>query len=553
MRSSLRAVALIGTAAALVLHLSTRDARTQSTSCFVLTSNGAVQGVDRGASCAFLGVPYGASTAGARRWRPPQPAAPWAPATLNAATATNCPGFNAATGAPQGSEDCLKLIIWTPDPLPATPAPVLIWLHPGAFVAASANLAASNGQRFAEETKTIVVAANYRLGAFGFLAHPALAAEDAAYPSSGNYGLLDQRAALAWVRDHIAAFGGDPGRVTLAGSSAGALSVGLHLVSPGSAGLFDRAVIQSGPPTFRWRTREEAEAQGNRFALALGCVDFSQVVACMRAKTRDQVLNALAIGSDQILEGNRVQWGPVVDALELPDQPRALFESGAFARVPLLLGTNRDEGWVFVDRSFPAGVTAEQFDNVLTTEFGADAPAVGSMYLPPVGATPEEDAARRKESLAAIVGDAEYVCETRRIAKAVERTGTPVFEYSFEYEIDAVARDRSIHGLEVNLLFGNNFGAPSNYVLGTSDLDVFRAMAGYWARFAARGTPNTDDETVVHWPAFKHPTGLGHGSDKHLVLAGSIAEGMRLGEQSCDFWSPSFLRTLTGAVPASAP
>ena len=116
-----------------------------------------------------------------------------------------------------GSEDCLKMIIWTPDPLPATPAPVLIWLHPGAFVAASANLAAANGQRFAEETGTIVVAANYRLGAFGFLAHAALSNEDPAYPSSGNFGLLDQRAAFAWVRDHIAAFGGDPDRVTIVG------------------------------------------------------------------------------------------------------------------------------------------------------------------------------------------------------------------------------------------------------------------------------------------------------------------------------------------------
>lgn len=552
MCSFLRAIALMGAAFALVLHLSSRDARTQSTSCFVSTSNGAIQGVDRGASCAFFGVPYGASTAGARRWRPPQPADPWTPATLNATAAPTCPGFNVATGLPQGSEDCLKMIIWTPDPLPVTPAPVLVWLHPGAFVAASANLAASNGQRFAEETGTIVVAANYRLGAFGFLAHAALSAEDAAYPSSGNYGLLDQRAAFAWVRDHIAAFGGDPDKVTISGSSAGALSVGLHLVSPGSAGLFDRAIIQSGPPTIRWRTREEAEQQGNRFATALGCLDPVQVVACMRLRTRDQVLNALPIGSDQVLEGQRVQWGPVVDGLDLPDQPRTLFESGAIARVPLMIGTNRDEGWLFVDRSFPNGLTADQFDGVLATEFGVDAPAIGAAYGVPQGATAEA-AAARKAILAAIVGDAEFVCEARRIAHSVERTGTPVFAYSFQYEIDAVAQDRSVHGLEVNLLFGNNFGAPSNYALTDPDREFGRAMAGYWARFVTRGTPNTDDETTVHWPAFKHPTGQGRGSDKHLVLAVPIQEDMRLGERSCDFWEPYFLRTLTGAVPAAAP
>ena len=552
MRSSLGAVVSIGAASALVLHLSTRDARTQSASCLVLTSNGAVQGVDRGASCAFLGVPYAASSAGERRWRPPQPAAPWA-TTLNATAAPNCPGFNAATGVPQGTEDCLKLIIWTPDPVPATPAPVLIWLHPGAFVAASANLAASNGQRFAEETGTVVVAANYRLGPFGFLAHAALAAEDAGYPSSGNYGLLDQRAAFTWVRNQIAAFGGDPNRVTIAGSSAGALSVGLHLVSPGSAGLFDRAIMQSGPPTLRWRTREDAEAQGARFATALGCVDPSQVLACLRSRTRDQVLNALPIGSDQILEGQRVQWGPVVDGLELPDQPRLLFESSVVARVPLLVGTNRDEGWVYVDRSFPAGLTSAQYEGALSTEFGTDAAAVGSMYSIADSGTPEEDAARRKGALAAIVGDAEYVCETRRVARLAERTGMPVFVYSFDYEIDPVAPDRVIHGLEVNVLFGNSFGAPSNYALSDADREFSRAMAGYWARFAAQATPNTDDESVAPWPAFKHPTGQGRGSDKHLVLDRPIREGMRLREAACDFWDAYFLRSTTGAVPASAP
>ena len=552
MRSSLGAVVLIGAVWALVLHLSTQEARTQSASCFVVTSNGAVQGVDRGASCAFLGVPYAASSAGERRWRPPQPADPWA-TTLNATAAPNCPGFNAATGVPQGTEDCLKLIIWTPDPVPATPAPVLIWLHPGAFVAASANLAASNGQRFAEETGTVVVAANYRLGPFGFLAHAALTAEDPGYPSSGNYGLLDQRAAFAWVRTQIAAFGGDPNRVTIAGSSAGALSVGLHLVSPGSAGLFDRAIMQSGPPTLRWRTRQDAEVQGARFATALGCVDPSQVLTCLRSRTRDQVLNALPIGSDQILEGQRVQWGPVVDGLELPDQPRLLFESGAAGRVPLLLGTNRDEGWVYVDRSFPTGLTSAQYEGALATEFGADAAAIGSMYPIADSGTPEEDAARRKEALAAIVGDAEYICETRRVARLAERTGMPVFVYSFDYELDPVAPDHVIHGLEVNLLFGNNFGPPSNYVLSDADREFSRAMAGYWARFAARATPNTDDEGVAPWPAFKHPTGQGRGSDKHLVLGAQIHEGMRLREAACDFWDPYFLRSTTGADPASAP
>ena len=192
----------------------------------------------------------------------------------------------------QGNEDCLKLNIWTPDPAPVSPAPVIVSIHTGAFMAASANIADSNGRKLAERTGAIVVAANYRLGPFGFLGHSALTAEDPGYRSSGNYGFLDQRAALAWVRDHIAAFGGDPNNVTIAGQSAGGNSVSLHVVSPGSAGYFDRAIMQSGYASTRWPTLADAEALGHDFAAAVGCTDPSQVLACMRSKPRAEVLLA---------------------------------------------------------------------------------------------------------------------------------------------------------------------------------------------------------------------------------------------------------------------
>jgi para-nitrobenzyl esterase len=545
----------IGLTVIAVFHLSSTDARTQSGSCLVSTTNGSIQGSDRGASCAFLGVPYATPPLGALRWRPPQPVAPWA-STLSATAdppACSLVSLNPPVGAIVGSEDCLKLNIWTPDPAPSGSAAVIVWLHTGGFIAASANFAGSRGQNLAERTGAIVVAPNYRLGPFGFLAHRALTAEDPAYPSSGNLGLLDQRAALAWVRDHISAFGGDPDNVTVAGTSAGGLSASLHLVSPGSAGLFDRAIVQSGPASFRWKTLVEAEAQGDAFAARLGCTDGSQVLSCMRAKSQADVLRALPIGLDQIVESARVQWGPVVDGVELPDQPRALYESGAFTRVPLIIGTNRDEGWPFVDRSFPGGVSAEQYDAVLTSEFGSDEPAVRSMYPVPPAATPELALLARKETLAAIVGDLEYVCETRRMARAVERTGTPVFVYSFEYEAPAVAGTRVIHGLETNFVFGNNFGPPSNHVLNDADRALFHSLSGYWTRFAANGHPNTDDLGVVHWPGFKHPTGGGRGSDKHLVFDTTIREGLRQREAFCDFWEPYHLRSVTGAVPASLP
>ena len=162
------------------------------------------------------------------------------------------------------------------------PAPVIVWIHTGAFIAASANLPAHNGRLLAERTGAIVVAANYRVGAFGFLAHPALTSEDPAYPSSGNYGLLDQRAAMAWVRDNIAAFGGDPNNVTIGGQSAGAHSVSFHLVSPGSNGLFGKAIMMSGYASSRWPTLEESEALGLQFAAALGARLPAPSWSCLR-------------------------------------------------------------------------------------------------------------------------------------------------------------------------------------------------------------------------------------------------------------------------------
>jgi len=531
-----------------VAHFSTREAQTQAASCLVTTISGPIQGVDRGASCAFLGIPFAAPPVDSLRWKPPQPAAPWAPATFDATIAPpSCPNI---FGVTQGSEDCLKLNIWTPDPAPTSPAPVIVWIHTGAFLGASANFAAHNGQKMAERTGAIVVAANYRLGPFGFLGHAALTAEDPGYPSSGNYGLLDQRATLAWVRDHIAAFGGNPHDVTIAGQSAGAHSVSLHVVSPGSAGYFGRAIMQSGYGSTRWRTLADAESLGSEFAAALGCTDPLQVLPCMRSKTRDQVLLALPtlpFGFQRFVETAYAPWGPVVDGLDIPDQPRTLYENGAFNHVPLILGATRDEGWTFVDRSFPPGLTVEQYEAAVETEFGAaDASAILAMYLLAEFPSP-------KHALARLAGDVEYVCEARRVARLVERTRTPVYLYSFEREVDAVVPDLVIHGLDTNFVFGNNFGPPSSYVLNPEDLALFGAISGYWTRFAADGNPNSDARDVVHWPAFRHPSGQGRGPDKYMVLDWPVREGRRLREQQCDFWEPFFLRTVVGSVPASRP
>jgi len=533
-------------------------AHTQSASCLVSTLNGDVQGVDRGESCAFLGIPYAAPPVGQLRWKPPQPASPWT--VLNAVTPPpNCPSIQLPARVLSGNEDCLKLNIWVRNPLPSKPAPVIVWLHTGAFFGASANFPSHNGERLAVERGVIVVAPNYRLGPFGFLAHTALASEDPWHPASGNYGLMDQRAALAWVRENISQFGGDPTKVTLAGTSAGAESVGLHLVSPSSAGLFQRAIVQSGAVTVRWPAHSEVESQGAAFATALGCTNPSDVLACLRSKTRDQVLLALSQGTQQVsARPDTVYWLPIVDGVEIPDQPRFLFESGAFHQVPTIIGTNRDEGWgAFITRSFPSGPDSIQYEDWIFNEFGPDASGMLAAY-------PATNGTFEAEPLARLVGDAQFVCEARRLARLIERTKTPVFLYSYEYEIDSLAVDHVIHGVETNILFGNDYVPPifASHTLDASDLVLHSTMAGYWTRFAISGNPNrprrsmystSDEPTVVHWPAFTHPREAGRGSDKYLVLDSIVREGKRQREKQCDFLEPFFFRSILAGVPASTP
>lgn len=530
-------------------HPAARGASGQGPSCLVTTVGGDVQGADNGASCSFLGVPFARPPIDALRWTPPHPATPWSPSVL-AATAPplSCP--TVFTGSPSGSEDCLKLNIWVSDPPPTAPAPVIVWFHTGGFSAASANFASHNGRRLAETQGVIVVAPNYRHGPFGFLAHPSLAAEDPAYPSTGNYGLLDQRAALQWVRDNIAHFGGDPWNVTIAGTSAGAQSVGLHLVSPGSAQYFHRAIVQSAFPTLRAPTRPEAEAQGQEFAARLGCTDPSTVLACLRLKTRNEVLIAGNQALEQVVEQpNRVHWRPIVDGLVIPDQPRTLLERHAFNHVPLIVGSNRDEGWGnFITRSFPMGVSTAQYESWVSTEFGDDAADVLTAYPPGAYASP-------MEAMARVVGDGQFTCEARRLARLAQGTGKPVFLYSYEYEIDDLSVDHVIHGVESNIIFGNSYVPPqyANHTLTPSDDALFEAMSEYWTTFADKGSPNREPSRLVRWPAFTRQDEHGAGPDLSLILDATIREARRPREANCDVWERRFLRPMTLDVPASRP
>ena len=530
-----------------------------SVPCLASTTNGDVQGVDNGASCSFLGIPYAAPPTLTNRWKPPHPAAAWAGVRSATSPAAACPSIQ-GNGQFGGVEDCLQLKIWVKKPAPNKPAPVLVWLHTGGFIAANANFAGTKGQRLAEETGIIIVEPNYRLGPLGFLAHRALESEDATHPSAGNYGLLDQRAALDWVRANIANFGGDPNNVTIGGSSAGGHSVGLHMISPGSAGLFEGAIIQSAFPTSRAASRDEAFLQGDVFAALLGCTDPSLVLACLRSKTPAQLLTARAPFSLQVLEPvNQLFWWPHVDGLVIPDQPRTLFEQGEFQHVPTLLGTNRDEGWIFTTRSFSQGVSAAQHNAWVTGEFGDAAQEVFDAY-------PVANFASPQQAMARIAGDGQYVCEARRLADLIadgglrgrgphedhgtgKRVKVPVYLYSYEYVLAEPTLPQVIHGAESNIIFGNNFTAPVfpvNHVLNVADNAMHAITAGYWSRFVQTGDPSTTD--APEWPVYRK------NHESHMIFdnagAGAAVEHK---DESCSFWSGFFFRSLLGDVTAATP
>lgn len=306
------------------------DGDVQEDPARVTTASGDLQGAVVGATRVFLGVPYAAPPVGELRWRAPQPHAPWAEPRDATARGPSCPQPDFMNGVVAGDEDCLTLNLWAP--VGAARAPVMLWLHGGGYFVNSGGDPGYDGQRLSEATGSIVVTINYRLGALGFLAHAALADEDPAHLTAGNYGHEDQRAALEWVRDNIAAFGGDPANVTLFGQSAGATSTCLHMLSPRSSDLFQRAIIQSGDcGAF---PKPELEDQSAQVASALGCDVEADVLACLRAKPADEIV------------WTTIDWGlgPVVDGWNIVVDPRAALAEGAIAsEVPVIMGTTRDE------------------------------------------------------------------------------------------------------------------------------------------------------------------------------------------------------------------
>jgi len=488
------------------------------------TDKGPVKGAVSGSTRTFFGLPYAAPPVGDLRWKPPSPSAAWKDpldATTKGRPCTQNGSLSNKIDAKSG-EDCLTLNVWTPEKPASDKLPVMVWIHGGGFALGSGSDAAYDGQALSEATGTVVVSVNYRLGPFGFLALPELESEDAAHPSTGAYGLEDQRAALQWVKANIAAFSGDPKNVTLFGESAGGISTCMHLVSPLSKDLFQRAIIESGPCD-TGSDKAKAMAQGAAFLAALGCDADPDPLKCARDKPMEDVMAALPSSVDFFF-GDSASWFPVVDGWNLPDRPGKLLEEGKFEKMPVVLGTNADEGTLFLYLAGEAGKIPDDAAFLAATE--KLVPGHGAEV---VAHYPSATYGSAQAAAAASVGDAGFVCPTRRTARALAKAGVATYLYHFTFVPDGALLPNmgSFHSSEVKYVLGN----PSQLTpkaLTDDELALSATMMGYWSRHAAAGDPNGKDAFV--WPKYDQAT------DSNIVLDLTVSSDTGLHKDLCDFW-----------------
>jgi para-nitrobenzyl esterase len=453
---------------------------------------------------AWKGIPYAAPPVGPLRWRPPQPAPRWSglrPALDFGPDFPQAP--NPALRSAAMSEDCLYLNVWAPAGAEPGSLPVMVWLHGGGFVAGSGADARSDGERLAREG-AVVVSFNYRSGVFGFLAHPSLS-QESGQAISGNYGLMDQIAALRWVREHIRAFGGDPQRVTAFGVSAGSASIALMLLIPQAAGLFDRAVLHS-PGTGRpLATLAEAEALGASVEADLDRLRGLSAEEVFRLTSR---LNPAVRGltTPRILR-------PIRDGVLIPEDERPAFVAGRLHRMPLIVGTNADEGTLLTKTWPVADIAASRA--LLAANFPRAVDEAWRHY----GCS--EDALAHA-GIAKAFADTQFNLGARLLTRAMAAQGQPVWRYRFT-RCRPGRQDGPHHGDEVSYVFGNlevGRGVEPEPFNG-DDEAVSLAMRRAWVRFARDAAPG--DVGGLEWAPvsatindpFEFGDRFGPGPDPH--------------------------------------
>ena len=492
----------------------------------VETPSGPVQGARGVGFVAFEGIPYAEPPIGDLRWRAPIPAATWSE-PIASAIPDECP--QAALGFESGAEDCLYVNVYTPDPLPEG-APVMVWIHGGAFIFGEGVQTdeKTRGDFLARDHGLVVVSMNYRLGALGFMAHPALTTEAAG--TSGNYGFLDQVLALEWVRDHVASFGGDPSNVTIVGESAGGMSVCLHMQSPESAGLFHRAVTQSGFCEDDVPSLGDAEAVGVELSTALGCEGSPDSLACLRDKTVDEIFAADASPTGMTALTAERRWWPTIDGTIVPDTFLAQVGAGDFNRVPAIVGWNADEGTLFIALAELDGVIADE----ATYRTGIERLAMqhGLAVADVEAAYPLADYASPGDALAAALGHATLACPSRRAARALaEHVETRVYRFEYPGADFQLPSDRALgafHSAEIQFVFGHP-ATLGRYTFTGEGLALHEIVSGYWARFVRTGDPN-DAAAPAEWPPWEVM------GDTYLALDVPTIAGTGPDRDACVLW-----------------
>lgn len=451
-------------------------------STIVQTQYGAVEGEARGGLRIFRGIPYGADTSGENRWRPPQPPTPWEGVREATAFGPIC-AQNQRGGTYATSEDCLSLNVWTPATDVGERRPVLVWIHGGRFIWGGAAEPEYDGAALAAKG-LVVVTLNYRLGVFGFLAHPELS-DESGHDASGNYGLMDQIAALHWVQANIEAFGGDPGRVTIAGQSAGAACVLNHLHSPQTRGLFHGAIAESGAMHPRdpllahkaaaYRHLADAEKEGIAYAAACGAAGIAEM--------RRLPAEVLLAGNDAAEPGHGPMgppiFRPVLDGWVFPRSYSAALSSPPANDVPVITGTNKDEDG------------ASPFPRITLADYVADAQARygdrAQEFLELYPARTDEEARAAANEAAR---DSSRVSTLLWARRRAEHATSDVYRYFWTHPApgpDAEQRG-AFHGAEI-FYFINSLACVERPWTDT-DREIAETMSGYIARFVSTGDPN---------------------------------------------------------------
>lgn len=464
----------------------------------VSIDTGAVKGVAENGLVAFKGIPYAAPPVGDLRWRLPQDVTKWKGIRLTTDYAHDCmqlpfPSDAAPLGTPP-AEDCLYLNVWTPSPRDAAPMPVMVWIYGGGFVNGGSSPAVYDGSQFARDG-IVFVSFNYRLGRFGFFAHPALTKETPNGPL-GNYGYMDQLAALHWVQRNIAAFGGDPGNVTVFGESAGGGSVHMLLTSPLAHDLFQRVIIESGGGRDGFggtphlhdpsNGKPSAESTGLAFAISKGISgDGAAALRRLRGLPAEELVDGLNMAS--MAQASATYSGPMIDGTIVQEEPGAAYLAGTQQRVPVIVGTNSLE-FGFRSRNSNADPFAQ---------FGEKAAEARTVYA--------SEHTKDISDTAALAADRSMVEPARFVSRTLNNCGQPVWEYRFSYVATSM-RDEwhgAPHASEIPYVF-DTVKAKYAANLSTEDESVARTLHAYWVEFAKTGIPNPAG--LPKWPNYHAST-----------------------------------------------